>query len=463
MDMEQPKEVVIVKETTKTIRKIIVKPAEIEVESKTAGEIEEPTTEEVILHYVHCPAPGCNVFKGKKYLSELRDHYKKSHPLDAARFDLHTEGSLKQAGKAKQVHFKEQKPVEFWRDASPSEWQKAVDLGELKNLKRSDAVIHQNLEALGVVVVRRVLTEAESNLLLLAKKCVIEEESKPRPSKLKKGKRKASEKDVPFLIPRILGNLSMVTMGKSQILNAKESDEALGLSRCALVSLQDFVSKKIQGDWVMEENLSFVFSPNPENTFRQHIHSDSLLGNKVHGLLVLTDDPAPTLFLPKQTEVLLSDLPAQDQQTRQIIDPSTREMVEKIYRPFYDLEATIPKLRPVAPKLQKGDIVLFKSNMIHCGDKSKNKKCLMFFTLGKNSDRFEYPTDIQMHAGYVGQMIHGFQEKGDNFELFQLLKAHDDCFVHEHIDYGIQMVLRGSYQEAYSCWLSKQPLVFRDG
>ena len=69
---------------------------------------------------------------------------------------------------------------------------------------------------------------------------------------------------------------------------------------------------------------------------------------------------------------------------------------------------------------QINSIILFDSDMVHCGDASKNEKVLLFFYAAKEGEK--NPSDLQLHGALLAQMLYGISD-----EFCELVYKHDNA------------------------------------
>ncbi|KAJ2987826.1 hypothetical protein HDV02_005933 [Globomyces sp. JEL0801] len=173
--------------------------------------------------------------------------------------------------------------------------------------------------------------------------------------------------------------------------------------------------------------LSFLHSPIDHTTTHQAIHADSVSGDSYHGLVVLSDDCAPTIFEMRQSlHDPITGMVTISNATGELISADTRQKLERNFGCMLGPIATLEEnMYPVSTKpLKAGTVILFRADMIHRGPPStvNENRELLFFTLHNRPCR---PSDDQIPAAFLGELLYG---RGTR-QQFELMARHEESSI----------------------------------
>jgi hypothetical protein len=350
-----------------------------------------------------------------------------------------SEESVRRENREKEKLTKRQEAVNklIVTDISIGVWQDSIFFGSTKKPQDIKSILDQT----GVIVIRNFVGEDAADVW---NGCI--------------QVAKSSKDSLGLHVAPISGNQIMFNLNVDVLLQQPEFSFVTNV----LTKLNLEIKKIIGNDFSLMGDISILETPNGAQ--KQFAHADNILRNRYNGLLVLSENAPPPLFLPKSApDVPLFISPAIDRASGQLIRVEDREMIQRKFALLFgNVQELEKQMFPVSRKrLQKGDLVLFEADMVHRGDICTYHKTLLFFHCRPGvpeSQRVD--NDVQFHVGLLGSLVYGIlpvpgQERD---AYFRLIRAHDESLPNSKVT--LPQLLGDKVSKAYKLWLSRQPTSF---
>ncbi|KAI8901715.1 hypothetical protein BC833DRAFT_87011 [Globomyces pollinis-pini] len=381
----------------------------------------------------YCPGIGCQKSISRRRFKNLAKHCSEKHQITLTKVKR-----LKESTKRKYQNQEEMRKKEIvmktecmdhnqLNQMTTEEWQKKI------TLENSDNLFHLNsmVDLHGVVVVQQFCNTMECDILNMCSRI-----AELLPDKYSK--------------EITNGGIQMVNI---PISNFNQSDINFKIGANVINSISDKLQQAFGLDYSLDGDLSILTTPNGAQ--KQFIHSDDILKERYNGIIVLSDNATPPIFLRKKyPDVKLYNFPTLDQEGR-VLDDLLRSTIAQKY--FFMMEPpglVEPFMHYVsAQPLKKGDLILFEADMVYRGAQIFENETGVFFHLRKPTP--SATVDLQFHAGQLGSLLFGTNPR-EKESYFNMIRMHDDSIPDTTVP--LYDLLGDTVKKSYLEWLKKQPL-----